>query len=226
MTVAELIGSEPGLGLAESEAAARRARALGNDTAPRTGRTYTQTAAIAMAYAMGALRIARHGALVQQANAVESLSNVDVLRLDKTGRLSPKHGALFSLFPVGLPTLALAAWAQPATARGSLLGPVFRFAVPAALTLAVAGFGIYVGYYLTLGQAAAQTAVTAVSVLCGLVLIVVFVAIVTVPPLLDFFELAPLGAAYFAVLVGVTCAWTLTVRWVWRARLLDRLITR
>jgi cation-transporting ATPase E len=44
--------------------------------------------AIAVAYAVGAVRIARQGALVQQANAVESLSNVDVLCLDKTGTLT------------------------------------------------------------------------------------------------------------------------------------------
>lgn len=44
--------------------------------------------AIAVAYAMGAVRIAGRGALVQQANAVESLSHVDVLCLDKTGTLT------------------------------------------------------------------------------------------------------------------------------------------
>ncbi len=44
--------------------------------------------AIAVAYALGAVRIARQGALVQQANAIESLSNVDVLCLDKTGTLT------------------------------------------------------------------------------------------------------------------------------------------
>ncbi len=44
--------------------------------------------AIAVAYALGAVRIARQGALVQQANAVESLSNVDILCLDKTGTLT------------------------------------------------------------------------------------------------------------------------------------------
>ena len=42
--------------------------------------------AIALAYAMGALRIARRGLLVQQANAVESLSNVDVLCLTRPAR--------------------------------------------------------------------------------------------------------------------------------------------
>lgn len=44
--------------------------------------------AIAVAYAAGAVRIARKGALVQQANAIESLANVDVLCLDKTGTLT------------------------------------------------------------------------------------------------------------------------------------------
>ena len=43
---------------------------------------------IAIAYALGAVRIVRYGALVQQANAIESLSNVDVLCLDKTGTLT------------------------------------------------------------------------------------------------------------------------------------------
>jgi cation-transporting ATPase E len=43
---------------------------------------------IAIAYALGAVRIIRFGALVQQSNAIESLSNVDVLCLDKTGTLT------------------------------------------------------------------------------------------------------------------------------------------
>ena len=40
------------------------------------------------AYAMGALRMSGRGALIQKANAVESMSNVDVLCLDKTGTLT------------------------------------------------------------------------------------------------------------------------------------------
>lgn len=43
---------------------------------------------IAVAYAMGASKIAKQGALVQRNNAVESLSNVDVLCMDKTGTLT------------------------------------------------------------------------------------------------------------------------------------------
>lgn len=43
---------------------------------------------ITVAYALGAVRIAAKGVLVQQSNAVESLSHVDVLCLDKTGTLT------------------------------------------------------------------------------------------------------------------------------------------
>ncbi len=43
---------------------------------------------IAVAYTVGATRIAKQGALIQQTNAVESISNVDVLCTDKTGTLT------------------------------------------------------------------------------------------------------------------------------------------
>ncbi len=41
-----------------------------------------------VSYALGASAMARQGALVQQVNAVESLSNIDVLCMDKTGTLT------------------------------------------------------------------------------------------------------------------------------------------
>jgi cation-transporting P-type ATPase E len=43
---------------------------------------------ISVAYALAAVRIVRQGVLVQQSNAIESLSNVDTLCLDKTGTLT------------------------------------------------------------------------------------------------------------------------------------------
>jgi cation-transporting ATPase E len=55
---------------------------------------------ITVAYALGAVRIANKGALVQQINAVESLSNVDVLCLDKTGTLTTNRIQLRQIVPI------------------------------------------------------------------------------------------------------------------------------
>ncbi len=57
--------------------------------------------AIALAYALGAVRIAGKGALVQQSNAVESLSNVDVLCMDKTGTLTANQIRFHAVCPLG-----------------------------------------------------------------------------------------------------------------------------
>jgi cation-transporting P-type ATPase E len=56
--------------------------------------------AIVLAYALGAVRMAGKGALIQEANAVESLSNVDVLCTDKTGTLTTNVIRLHELEPL------------------------------------------------------------------------------------------------------------------------------
>ncbi len=57
---------------------------------------------VILAYAMGALRIVQRGALVQQSNAVESLSNVTVLCTDKTGTLTANKINYHEIYPVGI----------------------------------------------------------------------------------------------------------------------------
>lgn len=58
-------------------------------------------AMITVTYAMGALRMAGKGALIQHINAVESLSNVDVLCLDKTGTLTTNTLRIEAVVPLG-----------------------------------------------------------------------------------------------------------------------------
>lgn len=57
---------------------------------------------ITLSYALGAVRIAEQSALVQQSNAVESISNVDVMCLDKTGTLTTNRIDLQTVYPVGI----------------------------------------------------------------------------------------------------------------------------
>jgi cation-transporting P-type ATPase E len=56
---------------------------------------------ITLAYTRGAALIARRGALVQQVNAVESISHVDVVCTDKTGTLTTGRLTLKEVEPLG-----------------------------------------------------------------------------------------------------------------------------
>jgi cation-transporting ATPase E len=56
---------------------------------------------VSVSYAVGAAALTRQGALVQQLNAVESLSNVDVVCTDKTGTLTTGRLTLQDVVPVG-----------------------------------------------------------------------------------------------------------------------------
>ncbi len=85
--------------------------------------------AIAAAYAMGAVRMAGKGALVQQPNAVESLSNIDVLCLDKTGTLTSGRLVLDEVRALGV---------DESAARGVLGEVVASATVPDRTTQAIA----------------------------------------------------------------------------------------
>lgn len=63
--------------------------------------------AITLAYGMGAVRMLGQDVLIQQANAVESLSNVDILCLDKTGTLTTNQINLETVYPIGITEEAL-----------------------------------------------------------------------------------------------------------------------
>jgi cation-transporting ATPase E len=54
---------------------------------------------VTLTYALGAVRLAGKGALIQQTNAVESMSNITVLCMDKTGTLTTNQIRLHALYP-------------------------------------------------------------------------------------------------------------------------------
>lgn len=57
---------------------------------------------VTLNYALGAVRVSGKGALIQQINAVESMSNVDVLCLDKTGTLTTNNIQLHHVYPCNI----------------------------------------------------------------------------------------------------------------------------
>ena len=57
---------------------------------------------ITLNYSWGAVRIGQKGGLVQQLNAIESLSNVTVLCTDKTGTLTANKIKYDTVVPVGI----------------------------------------------------------------------------------------------------------------------------
>lgn len=63
--------------------------------------------AITLAYGTGAVRMLNQDVLIQQANAVESLSHVDILCSDKTGTLTTNQIDFQSIYPIGLSEAAL-----------------------------------------------------------------------------------------------------------------------
>lgn len=187
---------------------------------------------------------------------------------------TPKQAALLTLLTVGIPTLALAAWARPSPPRrGGLVRSLLHFVLPASLTLALVGLGIYLAYLVPTMQAlqaaapgigareamaqalpVAQSALTTVTVLGGLLLIplveppspawvggdrlsgdprpawlaallaLAYLAMAAFPPLRQFADLAPLRSLDYLLLAGVVVLWGLALRFTWRARLLDRVL--
>jgi cation-transporting ATPase E len=103
-------------------------------------------------------------------------------------RLGPKHNALLTVPTVGIPSVALAAWARPGPALGaSWLRRVFHVVLPAAVTLALVELGVHPAAYLGVADAltaavwetatpfsalaAARSAATFVGILGGLLMV-------------------------------------------------------
>jgi cation-transporting ATPase E len=171
--------------------------------------------------------------------------------------ITPKHNSILALLTVGIPTLTLAAWARPGKPPRSLLRSVVHFVFPAAFTVAVVALTVYLFYLLNTNSVdIARTALTTITVLCGLVLIpfvepptpawvggdelsgdwrptflalgmlVLFGAIMLVPALREAFELTSLQWLDFLLIGIVVGVWGIALRLIWRVRLFERLLNR
>ena len=89
--------------------------------------------------------------------------------VDAAFPFTPKQNAVVTLFTVGVPAIALAAWARPSpAARGRLVSALVRFVAPAGWSLALVGLVFYLAYIVVSGSPElAQSALTALSVFGG-----------------------------------------------------------
>jgi cation-transporting ATPase E len=177
---------------------------------------------------------------------------------------SPRQSSLVTLLTVGIPTVALAAWAQPGPARGNkLLLRLLHFVLPAILIGSLATlflFLIAVAIAVSRGLPEATVIITARSTItvfatvCG-ILLLVFVApptrflaggntlsrdwrptmlaalllgwltvLLSVPLARTVFEIGVLPLFDVAAIVGVALLWALLLLFVWRLRLLERIL--
>ncbi|MCW2742796.1 MAG: ATPase, P-type (transporting), superfamily, subfamily [Blastococcus sp.] len=88
---------------------------------------------VAVAYAVGAAKSSERGALVQRVNAVESVSNIDVLCTDKTGTLTTGRLTLAEVRPVGSLDTAAAERLTGSMARSVARANLTTAALAAAL---------------------------------------------------------------------------------------------
>jgi cation-transporting ATPase E len=169
--------------------------------------------------------------------------------------VTPKHNSILALLTVGIPILAIAAWARPGAPPRSVVRSTSHFLFPAAFTVSAVALVVYLAYLATTGDVGiARTALTTVTILCGLVLIPfveppteawvggdvlsgdwrptllatgmlgLYGVVVAVPPLRAFFELALLSPWDYLLLGAVVVVWALLLRFIWRTRLLERLL--
>jgi len=86
---------------------------------------------------------------------------------------SPRNNSLLALVTVGLPSLVVLGWARAVPTPQSVLRAVLRFAVPAALAVAVVAVPVYAAYLHETGSLEiGRSALVTITVDCGTPLIV------------------------------------------------------
>lgn len=165
----------------------------------------------------------------------------------------PQHNGLLAFLTVGIPSFALAIWAKPGTPVKSLVRLAAPFVLPASISIALVAVAVYAFYAsLTKDVTVARTALTTVSVFCGILLIpfleppseawtggntlngdwrptilagamfVLYALIVITPVTRHFFQVETLSVPAFIVIGFVVAGWASAIRFIWRLNLFER----
>lgn len=159
---------------------------------------------------------------------------------------TPRQNGALAFLTVGIPTVALAAWARPAHTPKRLVLSSAHFVVPAAISIAVATFAVYEAALWTSDLHAARTALTITAILCGVILILfaqppvrffvggaelngdwrtlllalamvaLYPVILLIAPFRKFYEQEWLSTPGYIFVVAVALTWAWALRKFWR----------
>lgn len=165
---------------------------------------------------------------------------------------TPRQNGVLAFLTVGIPTLALAAWARPAHTPRRLLLSSAHFVIPAAISIAITTFVVYQVTLWFSDVDTARTALTITAVLCGVILIAfaqppteafvggtslngdrrilllcvamvaIYFVILLVDPFRKFYEQEWLIVPGYVLIVAAVGAWAYGLRWFWRWNLPDQ----
>ncbi|MEO8458397.1 MAG: HAD-IC family P-type ATPase [Chloroflexota bacterium] len=159
---------------------------------------------------------------------------------------TPRQNGVLAFLTVGIPTLALAAWARPAKTPRQLVLSSAHFVVPAAISIALLTFGVYELYIWKSDSETARTALTTTAILCGLllipfaqppirafvggtafngdwrptmlavVLLLFYGVILGITPIREFYELTILTPLQYGLIALIVAVWAVVLLQFWR----------
>jgi cation-transporting P-type ATPase E len=165
--------------------------------------------------------------------------------------LTPRQNSILAFATVGIPLVVLAIWVPPRRLPRSLIGETLRVSIPASIGVFIVALPLY-ATMIDSGVAVpeAQTVLTTLTVFCGLgllplissgareagsgrfirwwpwllalIMLVVYLFMIQVPFLRDFYELTPLPASVIAQLLVAAGLWTLAVHLLRRTGIVAR----
>jgi cation-transporting ATPase E len=169
--------------------------------------------------------------------------------------ITPRQNAVISVITLSIPAFCLALWAKPGqTAHISLGRKLAHFVIPAVISIGFVGLAVYLFSLIKTGdESYAQTTLTYVIVICGILLvifvepptkwwaggdvlsgdwrptllsiglIILFFVFLLIPPLREFYGLTLLRQPdHYLVIALAVIAWVFVLRFVWRAKLVER----
>jgi cation-transporting ATPase E len=165
--------------------------------------------------------------------------------------LTPRQNSVLAFATVGIPLVVLALWVPPRRLPRSLLGETLRVSIPASIGVVIVALPLYAASIRGgVPVPEAQSALTSLTVFCGLgllplissgareagtgrfirwwpwllagIMLAVYLVMIQVPFLRDFYELTPLPGPVIALLLGAAGLWTAGVHLLRRTGIIRR----